>query len=87
MTLIPQTNNWSGTIFGSFLQQTGSSNAVPSILPKTGWAIAHPALPPLTPLCSMAVFTLETGQNQQLSLQSSECRKKTNKYLLTRIYL
>ena len=31
--------------------------AAPSILPKTGWAIAHPAHPPVTPLlCYMYVL-------------------------------
>ena len=28
----------------------------PSILPKTGWAIAHPAHPPVTPLFNLHLF-------------------------------
>ena len=29
---------------------------VPSILPKTGWAIAHPAHPPVTPMILISVL-------------------------------
>ena len=66
-------------------------------LPKTGWAIAHPAHPPLTTLCVMEVVVLTHAQLQeivtpklvQVSIFLCFCSIRTNapSYLIMRIYL
>ena len=56
--------------------------AVPSILLKTGWSIAHPAHPPLTPLRQSEIFGSLFKNDFNLLYESDYGQRKRKKFLM-----